>query len=234
MTRITVALATVALLIPSAHARGQDAALMAEVQQVIESATAQQLPVDRIRERAAYGIAFGSDRPLILKTVRLEQERLRTARRLLGTAAPDLDISEGAKALQYVPESSISAVRKARPVGSVAAPLGILTQMIAETANPKRATDWLVRLMQRQATDVQLAAYAADVLNNRKRGMSVDDALTVHMKYVAALGASPVSAAMAAEALSQGPLTGSSSDPGLKSTVPPTTVKPPGGKPPRT
>jgi hypothetical protein len=231
MTRFAALLLVVALSVPWSRPLAQNAAFMAEVQQVIESATAQNLPADAVRERVAAGFAFNSDPARILSTARREVDRLLIARRLLGPGAPGLDITAGAKALSVpVPESSVTAVRKARPTGSVSVPLGILSQLIEQKANPKRATDWLVRLMQRQATDVQLTAAGDEVGKNvRERGLNIDAALDVHMRYVAALPGVAGSTGTAAEALNFGPTTGSTTgDPGLKSTLPPTTAKPPG------
>jgi hypothetical protein len=234
--RLPVVLTLLALSAPLSLARAQDAAFMAELQQVIESATAERLPADAIRERVAAGAAYNADRTLILKVARIEFSRLMTARQLLGAGAPDLDITAGARALSVkgFPSSSIVAVRKARPVGSVSVPLGILAELVQQNANPKRATDWLVRLMQRQATDVQLAAYSAEVQKNiTDRKLDPNAALDVHMRYVAALPGTVGTGGQAAEALQLGPPVGATnSDPGLKSTLP-TTVKPPGGKPPR-
>jgi hypothetical protein len=197
-----------------------------DVARIVATARAQGLPAGSILTKAAQGMQLHKSPELIVSVVQQEATRLSTARGLLGAGAADADLQTAAAALSYnIPGTALVAIRRARPIGSVAVPLGVLIQLVVEGDPVAAATTTVVGVMRRGVTDPQLLALRdqidRDVANG---GMSIESAADLRFRGLTAALPSTNTGALPADLSS---LTSTA-----PSTAGATTTKPPGGTPP--
>ena len=133
----------------------------------VDSARRAGLPVDPLVERALEGASKrATGRPVtgadIVAAVHRLRQALGTARTALGTRASTAELAAGASALQAnVGVSTIAALRRARPEGSLTVPLSVLTDLVAIGVPADTAARTVVALARTQ--DVVLLGYQRDV-----------------------------------------------------------------------
>jgi hypothetical protein len=156
--------------------------------------------------------------------LRVEAQRLARARELLGAGAPGPGLSAGAEALSYsISTATLQDVRKARPDGSVAVALGVLTQLVLEGATERSAKNSVVDLLRRRASDARMLAFRDSVVSDMRNGLAAGDAMDLRLRLVAAVLPSAGGVPTAADAV---PLTAPATV-GLEQRSPTTIRKPP-------
>lgn len=145
-------------LIPS------DREASAQVAQIVASAEASGLPTNAIVGKVRYGVTMKSKPSKIVAAAQLVVERLEVARIALAPSPSQLEIERGADALaEKATPDALKAVRRASGRQSVLVPLGVLTQLITSKVPVKRATEIVIDLIKRGATEMQLATLGNDV-----------------------------------------------------------------------
>jgi hypothetical protein len=105
-----------------------DSATRAAVQAVIDSAQQRGLPTEALVQKALEGARKGAQPVSITRAVSALAQRLASARTALGARASEAELVAGASALYVgIPTSGLSRLRQARPGGSLAMPLVVLT-----------------------------------------------------------------------------------------------------------
>jgi hypothetical protein len=210
-------------------ARSQNSQLLAEVQQLADAAGKRGLPPSAVLNKARVGIQAGFERQKILAVVRDQIDRLGTARDVLGGDAPLPDIEAGAVALsEGIPRSSLEDVRAARPRGSVAVALGVLTELTLQGATVEQATKAITGLMVKQATETQLLAFGDRVRADVSNKMKIQTSIQRHSSWMTAvLSSSASGSAFTLEALAPGDPRNTDLGAG-KTPPPPRSCRPPG------
>ena len=184
------------LLIPS------DREASAQVAQIVAAADASGLPTNLIVGKVRYGVTFKSKPSKIVAAARSVVERLELARTALAPNPSQLEIERGADALaEKATPDALRAVRHASGRQPVLVPLGVLTQLITSKVPVKRATEIVVDLIKRGATEMQLATLGNDVQEDvgagRLANVAVEDrarGLTAVLAAEPGLGGDKVSA----------------------------------------
>jgi len=160
-----------------------DGETKAAVQRTLDSAATRGLPVEPLVDKALEGATKRAAGPRIQAAVSMLMSRLEAARDALAPNPGPRDIAAGADALAYgVTREALVAMRTIRPNGSVAVPLGVLTQLVASGIPVDRATRVVADLLRRGARDEQLIALNNDVRTFVASGASPQAALDVRVR----------------------------------------------------
>ena len=174
-----------------------DSATRITVMHAIEVARGEGLPVEPLVNKALEGATKRAPGPRIQAAVDTLLRRLELSRDALAPEPSARDIAAGADALAYgATRESLARMRAIRPRGSVAVPLGVLTQLVASGVPVSRATRVVADLVRRGARDEQLIALSDDVRWYVAAGASPEAALDVRMRGLnAALPPAPATGA---------------------------------------
>jgi hypothetical protein len=116
------------------------------------------LPVNALTSKVAEGLLRGVASPRIVSAVQALEERLTTAYMALAPAQ-EPDIIAGADALAAgVKVNVLRSIRRSQPRSSVAVPLAVLAQLVSQGVSPNKATQIILKLIERGATPQQLLA----------------------------------------------------------------------------
>jgi hypothetical protein len=158
------------------------------------------LPLDPLVNKALEGATKRAPGPRIEAAVDTLLHRLEISRDALAPSPSARDIAAGADALAYgVTREALVSMRTIRPRGSVAVPLAVLTQLVANGVPVSRAAAVVAELIRRGARDEQLIALSDDVRWYIASGASPEAALDVRTRGLTAVlpPASPAAAAAA-------------------------------------
>jgi hypothetical protein len=138
----------------------------AQVASIIASAKAANLPTNPIIAKVSYGVNRARAKPAaIVHAASTVRSRLEMAREALAPNPTEPEITNGASALGE--KATIETLREVRRAGagqSVAAALGLLTQLLAtERYKLPEATRMVTDLLRSQATLAQLVAMGNDL-----------------------------------------------------------------------
>jgi hypothetical protein len=165
----------------------------AQVAGILASARDAGLPTKPIVGKVNYGVNVMRSKPNdIVRSVSIVKTRLETARTALQPNPSEQEITEGANALgESATVENLRDVRKAGRGRSVAAALGLLTQLLASKVPPQLATEKVTDLLRRGATGEQLVAMGNDVSSDVRNGSQVLASLDVRWHNLIAALAAP-------------------------------------------
>jgi hypothetical protein len=143
-----------------------DIETQAAVMRTLDSAQTRGLPIEPLVDKALEGATKHAAGP-----------------RIEAANPGPRDIAAGADALAYgATREALTTMRAIRPNGSVAVPLGVLTQLVASGVPVARATRVVADLLRRGARDEQLIALNNDVRSFIASGASPQAALDVRTR----------------------------------------------------
>jgi hypothetical protein len=189
-------IASAVLVYSSSSAFAQENSLMipndreasAQVASIVASARDAGLPTNPIVGKVNYGVNAMRSRPNdIVRAASIVKTRLETAKAALGPNSTEPEIIEGANALGA--SATIETLREVRRAGrnrSVAAALGLLTQLLTTSVPLPRATAIATELLRREATTAQLVALGNDVASDMRNGVKLESTLDVRMHNLVA------------------------------------------------
>jgi hypothetical protein len=160
------------------------AATRTAIERLADSLARESLPTAPLYDKAAEGVLKGADDARILGAVRGLAQRLRDARVLLGSASTDAELTAGASALHAgAPQALIQRLVKARDERadsrSLAIPLVVLANLIADGVPAPVATESLAMLVNRGARDEDLTGFRWSVARDIQGGKSPRDAASL-------------------------------------------------------
>jgi hypothetical protein len=156
----------------------------AQVAGILASARDAGLPTKPIVGKVNYGVNVMRSKPNdIVRSVSIVKTRLEAARTALAPSPTEQEITEGANALGEAGATTdmLRAVRKAGRGRSVAAALGLLTQLLATKVEPPRATEIVTDLLRREATSGQLVALGNDIASDVRAGSLLASSIDVRL-----------------------------------------------------
>ena len=146
-----------------------DASTAGAVQTVVDAAVAAGLPAEPLILKALEGASKGARGPQIVAAVGRLRGQLGDSRAALGGSATEDEMVAGSAALQAgITPETIRGLRAARPTGSLATALSVLTDLVSRGVPADTAARVVMDLVRSGATDVQLVAYQRGV----ERGLS--------------------------------------------------------------
>jgi hypothetical protein len=189
----------------------------AQLTQILESVKAADLPTEPVIAKARLAMRVKAPPARLVVVLRAVASRLEEARAALGPASPKADIIAGQDALSNtgVTKDMLHQIREARPKGSVAVPIGVMTQLVASGVAPGKATDIVSALVRGSATNVQLVALGNNVSQDVIAGAGAMSALQIRLETLKPLLAYGTGAASAATVLD-----GFAAQPGAAGTGP--------------
>jgi hypothetical protein len=203
-------IAVAVLMYSSSSAFAQESSLMipndreasAQVASIVASAREAGLPTNPIVGKVNYGVNAMRSKPNdIVRAASIVKTRLETARTALAPNPTEQEITQGADALGA--SATIETLRELRRAGrnrSVAAALGLLTQLLSSQVPLPRATAMATELLQREATPTQIVALGNDIASDMLVGVRIDASMDVRMHHlIATLAAQRGTAAAAAQ-----------------------------------
>lgn len=186
---------TIAIVMP---AQAQDAfskvdrATASQLRRIVDQAEARGLPTEPIVAKANLGATMRAPAARIVAAAEAVESRLEQARDALAPSPSPVDIVAGEDALSVgVSAASLKRVRAASPRQSVAVPLGVLAQLVVNRVDLERATDIVINLIARGATNTQFVALGNDVRNDIALGGNPDAALDIRLRGLAPLLGAP-------------------------------------------
>jgi hypothetical protein len=163
----------------------------AQVARIVETARAANLPTNPIVGKVNFGLLRKSKPDAIVRAASTVRLRLEAARDALAPRPTQQEITEGANALGE--NATVAALREVRKAGgsqSVAAALGLLTQMLASQVSLATATEAVTDLLRRGAQPGQLVAMGNDLETDMGNGTTIESSLDVRRHaLIAALAA---------------------------------------------
>lgn len=161
-----------------------DAATLAAVSAVIDSARAEKLPTEPLVQRALQGNLKGVPGPAIAAAVRELASELRTTRKTLGPLS-SAELTAGAAALHSgATLAELKMLRATRPHGSLTIPFGTLADLVSHGVEASKASEVIRVALANGATDAELLALRRNVEKDIHAGASPSDAAGVRVKGV--------------------------------------------------
>lgn len=173
---LSMALVGLALLVPGMRVRGQQVAYAAAPITELDSTTraaiademgrarARGIPVEPLMAKVREGVIKRAAPSRIRGAVAALSVRLDSARGALGAGSRSAEVVAGADALAVGADASaLRAVSAAAGTRDRAAPLGALAQLVASGVPVRRATEFIVDLLNRNANARQLLAFGTAV-----------------------------------------------------------------------
>lgn len=154
--------------------RAWPAAIRAEAEQVLDSASRRGVPMAPLYTKVREGAAKGAAPDIIVRVVRQLEGALTEAGRILGATATEGELTAAAAALQSgVGPTSIDGLRKAlKSSSSLTVAMVVLTDLVRRGVDPSVAGRALERLASAGATDVTFSLFRTDVVNDLSSGMA--------------------------------------------------------------
>ena len=141
-----------------------DAATAASVQETVDAAAKAGLPTDPLILKAMEGASKGARGPQIVAAVTRLRGQLHEALAALGRQSSAAEIVAGSAALQAgVRPTTLRELRAARPTGSLATALSVLTDLVARGVPGESASRAVIELVRAGASDSQVTAYQQGV-----------------------------------------------------------------------
>lgn len=162
-----------------------DSATDAAIAPIVAQARAAKLPVNPLYAKAREGQVQHVPVPKIEAAVRTLLDRLRSANDALAPDASEQELTAAADALKNgVPPETLRAMRKAGRDGSLAVPIGVLTQLIVRGVPVERASMQIVDLLQRGAVARNFIALEESVRQDVLAGRRPDESLDLRLKGI--------------------------------------------------
>ena len=180
----------VAVLMTARAASGQapqglDSATAAAIAPIVAQARAEKLPVTPLYAKAREGQVQRVPVAKIEAAVRMLADRMRTANEALAPDASEQELHAAADAIKSgVPPETLRAMRKAGGDGSLAVPIGVLTQLIARGVPVERASMEVVSLLQKGAVARNFIALEESVRQDVLAGRRPDESLDLRLKGI--------------------------------------------------
>lgn len=176
-----------------------DAAASAELSKIIEATRANGLPIDPILAKIRQAVLFAhTPAPRIVAVARAMSARLEEARAALAPNPTQLDIAAGGDALGHkVSAQSLKDIRRVSGNRPVAVPLGVLTQLVTNQVDEKKATKIVADLIRNGANSDMLVAYGNQVSSDVQSGTKPNNAADLRNMGLSAVLGVPGAAAAA-------------------------------------
>ena len=156
-----------------------DRATAMGVQTLVDSARAAGLPSEPLVQKALEGSTMGATPDRIHVAVDALFEQLVHARAALGRDASEAELTAGAGALRAgLAAVSLRQLHELRSNTSLAVPIAVLTDLVAEGVSPDQATEAVLELARNGRSDGDFVALRKRVQAERRRaGPAGDDPL---------------------------------------------------------
>ena len=165
--------------------QGLDSATAAAIAPIVEEARAEKLPVAPLYAKAREGQVQRAPVARIEAAVRTLADRMRAANEALAPDASEQELHAAADAIKSgVPAETLRAMRKAGGDGSLAVPIGVLTQLIARGVPVERASMEIVALLQKGAVARNFIALEESVRQDVLAGRRPDESLDLRLKGI--------------------------------------------------
>jgi len=165
--------------------QGLDSATAAAIAPIVEQARANRLPVTPLYAKAREGQVQRVPLARIEAAVRMLADRMHAADDALAPDASEQELSAAADAIKSgVPPETLRLMRKAGGDGSLAVPIGVLTQLIARGVPVERASMEVVALLQRGAVAKNFIALEESVRQDVLAGRRPDESLDLRLKGI--------------------------------------------------
>ena len=165
--------------------QGLDSATAAAIAPIVEQARAEKLPVTPLYAKAREGQVQRVPVAKIEAAVRTLADRMRQANEALAPDASEQELNAAADAIKSgVPAQTLRAMRKAGGDGSLAVPIGVLTQLIARGVPVERASMEVVALLQKGAVARNFIALEESVRQDVLAGRRPDESLDLRLKGI--------------------------------------------------
>ena len=165
--------------------QGLDSATAAAIAPIVEQARAEKLPVAALYAKAREGQVQRVPVAKIEAAVRTLADRMRMANEALAPDASEQELHAAADAIKSgVPAETLRAMRKAGGDGSLAVPIGVLTQLIARGVPVERASMEIVALLQKGAVAKNFIALEESVRQDVLAGRRPDESLDLRLKGI--------------------------------------------------
>jgi len=181
---------SVAVLVAARAASGQasqglDSATAAAIAPIVERARAEKLPVTALYAKAREGQVQRVPVARIEAAVRTLADRMRTANEALAPDASEQELHAAADAIKSgVGPETLRAMRQAGGDGSLAVPIGVLTQLIARGVPVERASMEVVSLLKKGAVARNFIALEESVRQDVLAGRRPDESLDLRLKGI--------------------------------------------------
>jgi len=164
---------------------GLDSATAAAIAPIVEQARATGLPVSVLYVKAREGQVRRAPLAAITSAVRALVARLRSANDALAPSPSEEELRAAADAIKEgVGAETLRAMRKAGGDGSLAVPLGVLTQLILRGVPVEKASMKVVDLLNRGATPQTFIALDESVRQDVLAGRRPDESLDLRLKGI--------------------------------------------------
>ena len=164
---------------------GLDSATSVAIAPIVEQARAAKLPTAPLYAKAREGEVQRVPVPRIEAAVRMLADRMRAANEALRPDASEQELSAAADAIKNgVPPETLRAMRKAGGDGSLAVPIGVLTQLIVRGVPVEKASVQIVDLLQRGAVARNFIALDESVRQDVLAGRRPDESLDLRLKAI--------------------------------------------------
>ena len=162
-----------------------DSATAAAIAPILQQATAANLPVELLRAKAREGEVMRVPVARIEAAVRALAERVQMAHEALAPNATVQELAAAADALKAgVPRETLREMRRAGRDGSLAVPLGVLTQLVVRGVPVEKASVQVVDLLQRGAVSNHFIALDERVRADVLAGKRPDESLDLRLKGI--------------------------------------------------
>jgi|RhiMetdeSRZDD1v2_1073273.scaffolds.fasta_scaffold150872_2 hypothetical protein len=162
-----------------------DSATLAAIAPIVAQARSARLPLDPLYARAREGQLRKVPVPTIEAAVRALAERMQTANEALAPNPSEQELRAAADAIKVgIPVETLRAMRKAGKDGSLAVPLGVLTQLVARGVPVEKASMQIVDLLQRGAVPRNFIALEESVRQDVLAGRRPDESLDLRLKGI--------------------------------------------------
>ena len=181
---------SIVLLVTARAASGQaseglDSATAAAIAPIVQQARAANLPVTLLYAKAREGQVQRVPVAKIEAVVRTLADRMRTANEALKPGASEQELHAAADAIKSgVGPETLRAMREAGGDGSLAVPIGVLTQLIARGVPVERASMEVVALLKKGAVAKNFIALEESVRQDVLAGRRPDESLDLRLKGI--------------------------------------------------
>jgi hypothetical protein len=164
---------------------GLDSATSAAIATIVEQARSAKLPTAPLYAKAREGAVQRVPVARIEAAVRMLADRMRAANEALRPDASEQELSAAADAIKNgVPPETLREMRKAGGEGSLAVPIGVLTQLIVRGVPVEKASVQIVDLLQRGAVARNFIALDESVRRDVLAGRRPDESLDLRLKGI--------------------------------------------------
>ena len=182
---LSIALPVTARAASGQASEGLDSATAAAIAPIVQQARAANLPVTLLYAKAREGQVQRVPVAKIEAVVRTLADRMRTANEALKPGASEQELHAAADAIKSgVGPETLRAMREAGGDGSLAVPIGVLTQLIARGVPVERASMEVVTLLKKGAVAKNFIALEESVRQDVLAGRRPDESLDLRLKGI--------------------------------------------------